>query len=85
MKKLVLLAPVMLVSGCFDDTADLTAHMEQVKAQTTNYIEPIPEAPEFHHVEYSASLKRSPFVAPKTRSNSRKVTANVRMFKPRPS
>lgn len=65
MRKLALLISVVFMSGCFDDTSDLQAHMEKVKAETRNYIEPIPEAPQFNHVDYSASDLRSPFVAPR--------------------
>lgn len=55
---------LLLLSGCFDDTSDIQAHMEQVKATTTSYIEPMPEVKPFYHIDYSASDLRSPFVLP---------------------
>jgi len=54
-----------LLSGCFDDTTEIKAHMAQVKATTTNYIEPMPEVNAFIHIAYSADDLRSPFILPK--------------------
>ncbi|RHW77923.1 pilus assembly protein PilP [Colwellia sp. RSH04] len=56
---------LIVLSGCFDDTSEIKAHMEQVKATTTSYIEPMPEVKPFNHIEYSADDLRSPFVLPK--------------------
>ncbi|NQY62357.1 MAG: pilus assembly protein PilP [Alteromonadaceae bacterium] len=65
MKKIVLILIMPLfISGCFDNTDDIKAHMATVHANTTTYIEPMPSAPVFHHFEYSAHTLRSPFVAP---------------------
>lgn len=54
-----------LMAGCFDDTSEIKAHIAQVKATTTNYIEPMPEVNPFIHIAYSADDLRSPFVLPK--------------------
>ena len=62
-----------LLSGCFDDTADLQEHMEQVKSTTTNYIEPMPEVKAFIHIAYSAEDKRSPFVLPKAEAIEQRI------------
>ncbi len=63
--RISILIAVTSLTGCFDDTGDIEAHMEQVKATTTSYIEPMPEVKPFHHIEYSADDLRSPFVLPK--------------------
>lgn len=55
----------LLLTACFDDTSDLRAHIDKVKAETKSYIEPMPEAPQFNHFDYAASELRSPFVAPR--------------------
>ena len=62
-----------VLSGCFDDTDDIKAHMEQVKATTTNYIEPMPEVNPFIHIAYSAQEQRSPFVLPKAEAIEQKI------------
>lgn len=54
-----------LLSACFDDTAEIKAHMQQVKATTTNYIKPMPKIKPFNHIAYSAEHLRSPFVLTK--------------------
>ena len=63
--RILVLFVVALLSGCFDDTTDLTAHMDNVKATTTSQIEPMPEVHPFNHFDYSAHDLRSPFVLPK--------------------
>ncbi len=63
MKKLILLFPILL-SGCFDDTNDIRAHIANVQANTKNRIEPMPEVPVFHHFDYAAQNLRSPFDLP---------------------
>ncbi len=72
MRILVLIA-VTLVSGCFDDTSDLQAHMEQVKATTTSQIDPMPEVHEYNHFEYSAFELRSPFSLPEPEVIQQKI------------
>ncbi|MBU2892808.1 pilus assembly protein PilP [Colwellia sp. D2M02] len=71
----LLVASILSVSltGCFDDTKDIEAHMEQVKATTTNYIEPMPEVHAFIHIAYSAQEQRSPFVLPKPEVIEQKI------------
>jgi len=63
MKKLILLFPILL-SGCFDDTNDIRAHIANVQANTKNKIEPMPAVPIFHHFDYAAQNLRSPFDLP---------------------
>ncbi|MEW6995338.1 pilus assembly protein PilP [Colwelliaceae bacterium MEBiC 14330] len=67
------LLALTLVTGCFDDTSEIKAHMEQVKATTTNYIEPMPEVKPFNHITYSADDLRSPFVLPKAEAIQQKI------------
>jgi len=62
-----------LLSGCFDDTAEIKAHMEQVKETTTSYIKPMPEVKPFKHIAYSADNLRSPFVLPKPEAIQQKI------------
>ncbi len=62
-----------LVSGCFDDTTEIKTHMAQVKATTTNYIDPMPEVTPSHHIVYSAGDLRSPFVLPKPEAIQQKM------------
>jgi type IV pilus assembly protein PilP len=61
------------LSGCFDDIQDIKAHMEQVQATTTNYIEPMPEVHAFIHIAYSAEDMRSPFILPKPQAIEQKI------------
>lgn len=55
---------VLLLSGCFDNLDDIQAHMDNVKANTRQRVEPLPQAKVFTHIEYAAANQRSPFVAP---------------------
>ncbi|MEI6893622.1 MAG: pilus assembly protein PilP [Colwellia sp.] len=64
---------LVLVSGCFDDTTEIKAHMAQVAATTTSYIEPMPEVNAFIHIAYSADDLRSPFVLPKPKAIQQKM------------
>jgi type IV pilus assembly protein PilP len=64
MVRIVLLATLTLLAGCFDDTTKLKVAMKQVRENTTTYIEPIPEVKPFNHFEYSAQELRSPFILP---------------------
>jgi len=73
-KKMMLsIMTLTLVTGCFDDTSEIKAHMEQVKATTTNYIAPMPEVNPFIHIAYSADDLRSPFVLPKAEAIQKKM------------
>jgi type IV pilus assembly protein PilP len=62
-----------LVSGCFDDTTDIKAHITEVKATNKNSIEPMPEVKPFIHIAYSAEQLRSPFVLPKAEAIQQKI------------
>lgn len=72
MRKLALLLPLLL-SGCFDDTSDIRAHIEEVQANTTSRIEPMPEVPIFNHFDYEAQNLRSPFDLPKPEAIQEKM------------
>ena len=63
--RIVILVMLTLLGGCFDDTTDLKEEMKQVRANTTTYIEPMPEVKPFNHFPYSAQELRSPFILPK--------------------
>jgi type IV pilus assembly protein PilP len=67
------IALVTLTSGCFDDTTEIKTHMAQVKATTTNYIDPMPEVNPFNHIAYSADDLRSPFVLPRPEAIQQKM------------
>lgn len=67
------LVVLTLVSGCFDDTTEIKAHMAEVKATTTNYIDPMPEVNDFIHIAYSADDLRSPFVLPRPEAIQQKM------------
>ncbi len=71
--RIFVLITLIFVSGCFDDTSDLTAYMEQVKATTTNHIEPMPEVHTYHHYDYSAFDLRSPFSLPRPEVIQQKI------------
>ncbi len=74
MKKLALITLItVLVSGCYDDTADLSAYLQEVKATTTSQIDPMPEVHPFNHYDYSASDLRSPFSLPKPEVIQQKI------------
>jgi len=72
MKKLALITLVLL-SGCYDNTDDLSAHLQQVRATTTSQIDPMPEVHPFNHYDYSAFDLRSPFSLPKPEVIQQKV------------
>jgi type IV pilus assembly protein PilP len=82
--RLLLLSIVFLLAGCFDDTSDLTAYMEDVKNNTNNYIEPMPEISPFNHFDYSAQSLRSPFVAPKPEAIQEKMQQMAGCLSPDP-
>jgi type IV pilus assembly protein PilP len=71
--RILILFILAFISGCFDDTSDLTAHMEHVKNTTTSQIEPMPEVHDFNHFDYSAHELRSPFVLPKAEVIQQKI------------
>ncbi|XQW84765.1 pilus assembly protein PilP [Thalassotalea piscium] len=73
MKKIVSLFFLISLTGCFDDTSDLKAHIATVQANTTSKIDPMPEVPVFDHVEYSAQNLRSPFDLPRPEAIQEKI------------
>ena len=74
MKKLVVLMIVIIgVSGCFDDTSDLHAHIVKVKSMTPNVIDPMPAVSKYGHFEYSAQALRSPFDEPRAEAIQQKI------------
>ena len=73
MRKLAISLMLLSLAGCFDDTADLQAHIAQVQANTPKQIEPIPSIPEFNHFEYSVTSLRSPFDAPRPEAIQEKI------------
>ena len=76
MRKIFLIPPLItsvLVSGCFDDTSDLAQKIESIKANTSSYIEPMPEVKPYIHFVYSAQELRSPFVVPQPEAIQEKM------------
>jgi type IV pilus assembly protein PilP len=74
MKKLALFfIVIMTVTGCFDDTSDLRAHIVTVQSNTPNYIKPMPVIAKFDHFDYSAQSLRSPFDKPKAEAIQQKI------------
>jgi type IV pilus assembly protein PilP len=61
------------LSGCYDDTSDLSTHMQQVQATTTSHIDPMPEVHPFNHYDYSAFDLRSPFSLPRPEAIQQKI------------
>jgi type IV pilus assembly protein PilP len=64
---------LVFISGCYDDTSDLSVHMQQVKATTTSQIDPMPEVHPFNHYDYSAYELRSPFSLPRPEAIQQKI------------
>jgi len=73
MRKLALAVIVLSVTGCFDDTSELKAHIATVQANTPRSIEPMPEVPVFDHFEYSVETLRSPFDEPRPEAIQEKI------------
>ena len=71
--RILVLIILAFVSGCFDDTSDITVHMEQVKATTSSQIDPMPEVHPYNHYDYSAFDLRSPFSLPKPEAIQQKI------------
>jgi type IV pilus assembly protein PilP len=71
--KILALIILVLVSGCYDDTTDLSAYIQKVRATTINQIDPMPEVHPFNHYEYSAFNLRSPFSLPKAEIIQQKI------------
>ena len=73
MKKLAILVPFFMLTGCFDETSDLKAHIIQVQENTPKRIDPIPAIPEFNHFDYSVGSLRSPFDIPRPEAIQEKI------------
>lgn len=71
--RIFILIAIVLVSGCYDDTSDLRAHMERIQATTTSQIDPMPEVHAYNHYDYSAFDLRSPFSLPKPEAIQQKI------------
>ena len=72
MKYLVLITLVLVV-GCYDDTSDISAYMEKVKAAKKSQIAPMPEVHPFNHYKYSAFELKSPFSLPQPEVIQQKI------------
>ncbi|MGB1262843.1 MAG: pilus assembly protein PilP [Cognaticolwellia sp.] len=72
MRKLIL-ASAVLLTGCFNDTADLKQHIAHVQSTASSTIAPMPEVMVFDHFDYSAQTLRSPFDAPKPEAIQEKI------------
>ena len=71
--KILVLIVLVLLCGCYDDTSDLRAHMQQVQATTTSKIDPMPEVHPYNHYDYSAFELRSPFSLPRPEAIQQKI------------
>ncbi len=83
MKKLALIT-LVLASGCYDDTSDLSAHLQQVKAATSSQIDPMPEVHPFNHYDYSTFDLRSPFSLPRPEVVQQKIQPMLGCLSPDP-
>ena len=74
MKKSALFIMILIgVSGCFDDTSDLSTYITTVQSNTPNVIEAMPAIPTFGHFDYSAQTLRSPFDEPEVEVIQQKI------------
>ena len=71
--RILVLMTLALVSGCYDDTSDISAYMAEVKATTSSQIEPMPKSHVFNHYDYSAFDLRSPFSLPEPEAIQQKI------------
>lgn len=83
-KTLMTSISLLALSGCFSDHSDLQAYTEQVKQNTTNYVQPMPEIMPFNHFEYSAQTLRSPFVEPQPEAIQEKMQQMAGCLSPDP-
>lgn len=74
---------LLLLTGCFSDTADIRLYMDDVKANTKSYVKPMAEVPEFNHVVYSAKNENSPFILPKPEIIQERVQRAVGCLSPK--
>lgn len=84
MKKLALIFTTLMLSGCFDDTADLSSYIATVKVNTIASVEPMPKVSEFDHFDYSVQALRSPFDAPKPEAIQEKIQQMTGCLSPDP-
>jgi type IV pilus assembly protein PilP len=84
MRKIIALTFPLLLTGCFDDKEDLVEYIEQVKNETPQYVEPMPEVPQFSHYDYSAEELRSPFAIPKPEAIQEKLQQIAGCLSPDP-
>ncbi|WP_159821722.1 pilus assembly protein PilP [Colwellia sp. 20A7] len=82
--RILILIVLVILGGCYDDTSDLSVHMDEVKAATTSYIEPMPEVKPFNHYDYSAFELRSPFSLPEPEALEQKVQQITGCLSPDP-
>lgn len=61
---LPLFVALLILSGCFDDTADIQQFMADAKANSSARIPPLPPVKAFEHLPYTSSELRSPFSLP---------------------
>ena len=64
MKRLIIIS-LLILTGCFDDITEIKSEIARIQANTSAYIEPMPDVIVFTSFKYSAEAQRSPFVAPK--------------------
>ena len=64
MRYVIFLFLAGLLSGCGDDLSDVREFVQSVKESYRPQAEPLPEIPEFTHIQYTAQVVRSPFVEP---------------------
>jgi|TARA_B110000908_G_C9893286_1_gene287759 type IV pilus assembly protein PilP len=72
MKRLIIIS-LLILTGCFDDISEIKSQIATIKANTTAYIEPMPEVIVFTSFNYSSEAQRSPFVAPKPEAIQEKM------------
>jgi len=62
MKVQFLLVGCLFLGGCFDDSSDIQAFMQQVQQSTVPKVEPLKPVKAFEHIPYLHTDLRSPFV-----------------------
>jgi type IV pilus assembly protein PilP len=62
-KRVVLLAPLLLLAGCGDKLDELRTQIDEIKSAPGGGIEPLPEVKPYETFDYAAHDQRSPFEA----------------------
>lgn len=75
--KLMLVIPVLSMTGCMEDKPDLNQYVTQVKSQQKVDIEPMPVMKPYEKFDYAAAGMRDPFVAMVTEIATREDTKTV--------